>query len=98
MTRAAPGSRQVAAGNSPALQSSGSGAWIANALRRSPVNQTCIISLPCRRFAPGGHEPSACGVRPRFSRLTQTRCECQRVSGPPGVGPGMPRRSARRRR
>jgi hypothetical protein len=30
-------------------QSSTPGAWIANALRRSFVNQTCIISLPCTR-------------------------------------------------
>ena len=53
------------------------------------MNQTCIISLPCRRDAPEGHEPSARGLRPRLSSRTQTRCECQRVSGPPGVGPAM---------
>jgi len=58
------------------------------------VNQMCSISLPCLPFVPGGHEPSGRGARPRCLPRAQTQCVCQRVIGPPGEGPCIPRRSA----
>ena len=48
------------------------------------MNQMCIISLPFRSVSPGPHAPSGPGVRPRLSPFAQTRCQCQRVIGPPG--------------
>ena len=70
----------------------GSGPWMAKALRRSPVSQTCNISLPSRACVPGGQDPLRPGVvSPRFFPAAQTVCVCQRVIGPPGVGPLIPR-------
>ena len=89
MPRRLPGLRQNAPESIPSRQSSGSGAPIAKALRRSRVNQTCIISLPWRAVASGGQVPFASGLRPRLIPTVQTTCECQRVIGPPGDGPAL---------
>jgi hypothetical protein len=60
---------------------------MANELRRAPVNQTCSISLPSRLRSPAGQEPSPRTATPRRAPRAQTVCVCQRVIGPPGVGP-----------
>ena len=83
----------VVAREEPVRHSSGFGAVIANALRRSPVNQTWSISLaPCWSREPGGQTPLAGGFSPRFFPSLQTMCECQRRIGPAGVGPTSPSR------
>ena len=75
------------------MHSSGRGARIAKALRNSPVNQTCSISLvPCVSRDPDGQIPLGGGFRPRFVPLLQTMWECQRSIGPAGVGPISPSR------
>ena len=58
--------RQALAVSRPSRQSSGTGAWTAKALRRSDVNQTCSISLPCVSRDPAGQRPVACGASPRL--------------------------------
>ena len=48
------------------------------------------LTSPTARGA-GGQEPSGRGFNPRRLPCAQTRCVCQRVIGPPGVGPWRPR-------
>jgi hypothetical protein len=80
-------------GSEPAAQSSRRGALIANALRKSPVNQTWSISLaPWVSREAGGHFPPGGGFNPRFVPSLQTTCECHRKIGPAGVGPTSPSR------
>jgi hypothetical protein len=83
--------RHVAGVRSPSRHGSGTGACTAKALRRSFVNQRWSISLPWATRCPFGQPPAPGGASPRFVPWTQITCECQRATGPTGVGSGLPR-------